>query len=128
MAAFSAKNAAVNKGAAAVIEVLEWELNPEQTTPDYRSSSSSGWAQRVSGFKDVTGSFRVLVDDTTPIWDTFSLGEEVADLRMYEDAVNYHSGPAIISSIVPRADIDGDGIMEVTVNFVGNGAWTFHQP
>ena len=130
MATFSAKNARVQSGASAFVHVAEWEFTAESNNPDYRSSGTAGWVGRVAGHSQVTGSFRMFIDDATPQWASPVVmvpGVSIADLRLYEDAATFHSGPAIVDSIVPRADIDGDGIVEMTVNFSSTGAWVLNQ-
>ncbi len=130
MATFSAKNATVRIGASLFLEVAEWELTDSSNNPDYRSSGTAGWTGRVAGHRDVTGSFRVFIDDTSPIWTTpqaLDAGTLVSDFRCYENASRWHGGPVIIDSIVPRLDIDGDAVAEMTVAFSATGAWTFNN-
>jgi hypothetical protein len=124
MAAQSAKNATVKIGGVVVVEVLEWNWNRSQQNPDYRSNSTAGETSRVAGHKDSSGSFRVAVALATSIWTVMQPGDTVASLELFEDAVKNHSGPALIDSMEPTADINGDGLLEVVVNFSQTGAWT----
>ena len=123
MAGQSAKNAVVKLGVTALNEVLEWNWNGSQNNPDYRSSSTGGETARVAGHKDSSGSFRVAVAASGSIWSVLAPGDTIVDLRLHEDATLFHSGPAIVDSMEPTADINGDGLLEVVVNFSQTGAW-----
>ena len=123
MAAQSAKNATIKIGGVEVVEVLEWNWNRSQNNPDYRSNSTAGETSRVAGHKDSSGSFRVAVAVAVSIWTVMQPGDTIAALELFEDATKKHAGPAVIDSMEPTADINGDGLLEVVVNFSQTGAW-----
>ncbi len=123
MAAQSGKNGNVVSGSDDIAHVTNWTWNPSSNNPDWASSDTSGYKKRVAGIKDGTGTVDFKYDFTDRIHSTLDVGSEVT-LKLYLNATDYFSVPAIVDDISYEVNINEGDVVGGTLTFSQNGEWT----
>jgi hypothetical protein len=129
MAVLHGKNGSMKIGvAASEVEetpVTNWTMTLTAENEEYVSNASSGWRQRVAGFKDATGSYDIVDLPTAVGKDGGAPGAELtvgADvgLVLYTNQDIWTFSSVLIESIEVNNPLDG--IVSFTVNWVNNTA------
>lgn len=123
MSAISAKNSLVSTGSAVACTKI-WTLDSTEDLQAYACSVTRGGVGRVDGIKDWSGSFTAY-GDTPPVVVGDSIGTLTLVMSGSPGSQVGFSGPAIVTRVEARIDIEGGKTNEYTVTFSGNGAGAF---
>ena len=123
MATRSSKFGKAVWGATDIPESRGWTFTDESDNKAYASSATAQRRKRVAGHGDSSGSFRAYLDATVDLEGILVAGD-TDTLKLYEDGTRFWAIEAIIDSVVITDEIEGGDIVEVTVNWSGNGTVT----
>lgn len=117
----SGKDGSVKIGSTSVGEITKWTFSKSSTVTQFGSSESAGYKKAISGTRFGSGTIEGK-------WDS-ALASTVADnvsatLKLYTNATEFYSVPAIISNFALTVDIDTGVPNAFTASFETNGAWT----
>lgn len=122
-AGISGKDGDVKIGTTSICEIRKWSFNPKSNNPSYASNKTAGYKRRVAGVKDGSGSMEGAWDPATPAVAVIDVGTDVT-LKLYINATQFYSVPAVIDSFKVDVDVDGGEIISWSSDFATNGAWT----
>lgn len=123
MAVASGQNGKIQIGSSTLIECTGWTFNMEVNTFRYATCQSSGSKKTIAGTKQGNGTLTGLYDPDDIVENLVGPGDSVT-LKLYLDADDFYSVPAIIKSVNVEVDIDNGDALKWTVEFETNGAWT----
>lgn len=105
-----------------VVDVLGFTWNESCSTSRRGTSDSAGYKKTFAGTKMASGEIRVLHDNAAAA-PALKAGDS-ATLKLMTDASDYNTVPAVINSRSLTVDIDEGAVIEETLGFESNGAWT----
>ena len=123
MATFSGKDGKVLSGAGLLADITHWRLKTIAKNVAYASSATGGYKRRLAGVKDAAGSFTFRLNASDAMTAQLDVGDLVT-LKLYVDAANFFSVPAIIDTVEVETDITTGKVVGGTVEFSADGAWT----
>lgn len=123
MATFSGKDGKVLSGAGLLADITHWRLKTIAKNVAYASSATGGHKKRLPGVKDAQGSFTFRLNAADAVTGQLDVGD-VVTLKLYVDATNLFSVPAIINAVEVETDISSGKVVGGAVEFSADGAWT----
>ena len=123
MATFSGKDGKVLSGSTTLADITHWRLKTIAKNVAYASSATGGYKRRLAGVKDAQGSFTFRLNASDAMTAQLDVGD-LATLKLYLDATNFFSVPAIIDVVELETDISTGKVVGGAVEFSADGAWT----
>ncbi|MCH8992602.1 MAG: hypothetical protein IIA44_12765 [Acidobacteria bacterium] len=123
MATFSGKDGTVLSGSTTLADITHWRLKTIAQNVAYASSATSGHRKRLPGVKDAGGSFTFRLNASDAVTAELDVGDLVT-LKLYVDATNFFSVPAIVDAVEVETDISTGKVVGGAVEFSADGAWT----
>ena len=120
MAVRSACNGKVQWDGTDIPHVRSWTFDRSEDVTEYSSSSTNCAKQRLSTVEDVTGTVEVYIDPDDAFEAILDLGD-TGTFKLYEDATDFWTVPAIITGVSVNAPIEAGDPVEATISFEGNG-------
>ena len=111
-----------------LLDVTGWNFTPTSNNPSYASSDTNGYKRRLGGVKDASGSVTVKWDDSASPYTQsgFDVGVLIS-FNLFTDGSQKYIVPGIIDSVGVTVDINDGEIVEMTIDFSSDGAWTNPQ-
>lgn len=121
MSVESGKDGKILIGSTPVADITAWEFNKEAHTTRYGSSSTGGFKKSLAGVKMGEGSIEFKWDSAaaSPLVEGGSV-----TLKLYLNASEFFSVPAVIKHFKVRVDIDNGEVTAGVAAFETDGAWT----
>ena len=121
MSTESGKDGKVLIGSTPVADITSWEFTKQAHTSRYGSSSSGGYRKTLSGVKMGAGTIDFKWDSAgaSPLQEG-----AVVTLKLYTNATEFFSVPAVIKSFRLKVDIDNGETTAGAAAFETDGAWT----
>lgn len=125
MAYMSGKSGKVSAGGTD-LDVKGWSFDPNCDLQDTSNSGDSGYKTFIAGLLGGTGSIEMDWDaaaNPTTNPPNLNPGEEITNMDLYLDSVNYIRIPTALISGTPVANAV-DGKVTFNCNFTASGSWT----
>ncbi|KKN74297.1 hypothetical protein LCGC14_0392360 [marine sediment metagenome] len=123
MAVRSACNGKVLWNDIEIPQIREWSFSQIQDSKVFSSSSTNCAKQRLESVEDSNGTLEFYIEPDDPFEDILAIGD-TGTFKLFEDATDFWTVPAIISEIAVRAPIEDGDPVQGTISFDGNGAIT----
>jgi hypothetical protein len=123
MATFSGKDGKVLSGSTTLADITLWQLTTSAKNVAFASSATGGYKRRFPGVKDARGKFTFRLNAGDAITTQLDVGDS-ATLKLYVDATNFFSVPAVIDVVELTTDISTGKVVGGAVEFSADGAWT----
>ena len=107
----------------AVANIMRWTFITKSGGVSYASSASGGFRNRLPGVRYGSGKVKFAQDTASPIQTQLAEGDNVT-LKLYVDADNFYSVPAVIETLTLDTDIDSDDLIGGEFTFDTTGPWT----
>jgi predicted secreted protein len=127
MAALAGKGGSCKTGANAIVNVKNWNIDPQMGTADTTALGMS-WKEFIATIGEWSGQMECVYrihDDTngqTALQTAFLAGTEVA-WKGYINSTNYYSGNVILTGMPVSVEVEG--AVEVSFPFQGTGALSY---
>lgn len=104
-----------------VVDVTGWTFTETCVTSRRGTSDSAGFKKTFAGTRMASGEVRTLLDQSVSA-PAIKSGDSIT-LKLYQDANDYISVPAIINSRALEVDIDDGTVTGEVLGYESNGAW-----
>lgn len=129
MAVVTGINGAVSVGGTEIADVRNFSITHEKSNQEYGSSSTAPWKASAEGAEMWSGSIEAFlrshdVEDGTDVEQEIDEGDEIT-LELTTHTGETISGSALVDSLDGyEVDINGSGLISVSINFTGKGTLT----
>ena len=101
------------------LHITGWEKTESDSIIDTTDSGNTGWREKTNkGIKDWKATVKGHFDTT----DTLPSAGDSATLTLTRASGSTISGTAFVSSINESLEVEGESVMEYTIEFEGSGA------
>lgn len=121
MATESGKDGKILIGSTPIADITSWDFAKEAHTSRYGSSSSGGYKKTLAGARMGSGTIEFKWDSSgaSPLQEG-----DVVTLKLYTNASEFFTVPAVIKSFRLAVDIDNGETTAGSAGFETDGAWT----
>ena len=123
MAAITGKDGKVTVGGSEIAQIRSFRIEESADNQTYVTSSTGGWAATAEGARHWTASIDLLLEDGAAL-SALVVGDKYT-FEFYKDATHKLTGDARVNTITgPEVDIEGSGLIGLTVEVTGDGPLT----